>query len=113
MILCEKLKGLVWSLLKGGSIKRALKLLQNPPGAAPHFQGRLLHQATSQGRILLGTGKILNGKGIKVEAEPRYIQTRDKTNIFQNGSSFFFRKIWKACPSPSAEAFRGLLEMIL
>lgn len=88
MILCEKLKGLFWFLLKGGSIKRALKHLQNPPGAAPHFQDRLLHQATSQGRILLDTGKILNGKGIKVEAEPRYSQTRDKTNIFSEWKFF-------------------------
>lgn len=66
-----EIKGLVWLLLKWGSIKRALKHLQSPAGAAAHFQG------TSQGRILLDTGKIPNGKGTKVETEERCIQTRD------------------------------------
>lgn len=80
-----EIKGLVWLLLKWGSIKRALKHLQSPAGAAAHFQG------TSQGRIccnfvvtriLLDTGKIPNGKGTKVETEERCIQTRDNFFFF-------------------------------
>lgn len=111
-----EIKGLVWLLLKWGSIKRALKHLQSPAGAAAHFQG------TSQGRIccnfvvtriLLDTGKIPNGKGTKVETEERCIQTRDNFFFFKNGSSFYFRKKWECCPSPPAEVFRGFLEMTL
>lgn len=108
-----EIKGLV--PVKRSSIQRALKHLQEPPGAVPHLQGRLLHQPPHKGEFhwILGRSLMEKASKWKLEQDLFKQELRKEEEDFRNGSSFFFRKNWEGCPSPSAEVFRDFLEMTL
>lgn len=113
MVLCGKSR--VWFLLKGGSIQRALKHLQNPPGAVPHFQGRLLHQPPHKREFHWIPGRSLMERASrwKLKQDTFKQDVRKEEEDFRNGRSFFSRENWEGYPSPSAEVFRDFLEMTL
>lgn len=124
--------GLFCFLLKGGAIKRGCHWRTFMGGSgrtqqdlfpvaednsAPRDDARAARicQAALPRETCAGYWKVPQWKrhqnNHKVEAEARYIQTKNKTSIFKNESFFFWGINWEDCPSSSADAFRCLFEI--